>query len=131
MSYGVSERQRLERPVLKAVRDAARAIDVHAAQSDDASRMAEKDVHQLACLPSGTQHHVDDDVRCERAQAICRFGQPPAITDNLERAQRHCCRPPMKDRDVVVATNQLVSDMRADETRSADNQNAHAQTPRN
>jgi hypothetical protein len=33
----------------------------------------------------------------------------------------------MKDRDVVVATNQLVSDMWADETRSADNQNAHAQ----
>jgi hypothetical protein len=33
----------------------------------------------------------------------------------------------MKDRDVVVATNQLASDMRADETRSADNQNAHAQ----
>jgi hypothetical protein len=34
----------------------------------------------------------------------------------------------MKDRDVVVATNQLASDMRADETRSADNQDAHAQS---
>jgi hypothetical protein len=37
--------------------------------------------------------------------------------------------PRMKDRDVVVATNQFVSDMRADESRSADNQDAHAQIP--
>ena len=122
------ERQRLERSFLESVRDAARAIDVHAAQRDHASRMPAKDVHQLACLPSGTQHHVDDDVRCKRAKGICRFGQPPAIADNLSCARRHCCPPPMKHSDVVVAMNQLAGDMRADETRSADNQYVHLHT---
>ena len=85
---------------------------------DDASGMPTKDIHQLACLLSGAQHHVDDDVRCKRAKVVCGCCQPPAITDSLARARRHCCPPPMKNRDVVVATNQLVSDMRADETRS-------------
>jgi hypothetical protein len=34
---------------------------------------------------------------------------------------------PDETRDVVLATNQLASDMRADEARSADNQNARVQ----
>ena len=88
--------------------------------------MPAKDGHQLACLPARTEDHVDDHVRCERAKVVCRFGQPPAITENLARARRHGCSPPVKDRHVLVATNQLASDMRADKTRSADNENAHA-----
>jgi hypothetical protein len=57
--------------LLQAVRDAARAIDVHAANRDDAPRAPAKDVHQVAALPSGTEHHVDDDVGCKRMKIVC------------------------------------------------------------
>jgi len=104
------------------VQDAARAIDVTAAERDDAGGRAAEQAHQLARLGAGAENQIDDDIRRRRAQRGRVIAEGPPIADDLAGCGR---RAAVKDDDAVPLLLQRARDVRPDEATAADEKNPH------
>src|SRR5262249_15498057 len=122
----LGQRHRLERSRLRAVQDAAGAVDVAAAQRHDARRRAAEHVHERVRLPSRAQDQIDDDVRADLAQLVTMLGEPRAIakhfTGDLDLRFRVSA---VKEDDVVAGAGESGCDLRPDDPAAADQKNAH------
>jgi hypothetical protein len=121
------ERQRLELAWLETVKHPARAVHVHAAQREHASRDAAKQGHQLLRLPARAQDEVDDHLGPEGAEIGAEVGQVPPITNELTDAGRQLRRvgTAMEDRDVMTTADEAPDERRSDEPGATDDQDPH------
>ena len=113
-----------KRTRLGSVQDAARAVDVAAAERDNAEGRATEQAHQIARLRAGAENQIDDDVRRRRAQRPGMLAERPPIADDLVGCGR---RAAVKDHDVVALPLQRTRDVRADEAAAADKEDTHRQ----
>ncbi len=91
----------LQRPTLRAVRNAYRAVDVDAAQHDHASRRAAEDLHQLFGLRSRTDDQVNYDIGRKVLQFPSAGVEVVTVAPNLVNASGRGRRATVKDRDCV------------------------------
>src|SRR5262245_59749682 len=104
---------------------AARAVDVHAADGDDAPRIAAKRREERARLRLGAQDRVDDDIRrirAERRDEVRELAPMAWKVTNAGGRRRYAA----EYRDGVSEALELVHDSGADErSASADDKDAH------
>ncbi len=108
--------------------DAAGSIYIAAAQRHDACRSTPEHRHELACLASRAEHHVDDDVRDEGATRRRVRRQLSAIAEHLGHPFGNRVAAAMKDDDLVAGGQKSANGMRTDETGRADEQYTHRST---
>ena len=107
---------------------AARAIDIAAAERDDAAGRAAEDAEELARLTAGAEDQVDDDVRLNRAKLAGVVAKllPIAQDDwRLGTWNLELRTPAMEQNHLVSGVFERRRDVRPDKPRAADEQQPH------
>jgi len=109
------------------MKDATRAIDVHAADRDHSAPPSAEEVHQSRRLPARAQDDVEDDLGRERIEdGSVRIELTPIALDVLDAFRElNGVRAAMEHRNLMAARHQAPDDVRSDESGPADDENVH------
>jgi hypothetical protein len=102
------------------MKDAARAIDVAAAQGDGTPGNAAEHVEHLARLDARAEDEIDDYLGRQRAKPGCGVVEATTIADDFAGARGDSCLPAVEDDDVVTDALKLRTNERADEPGATD-----------
>jgi hypothetical protein len=102
------------------------AIDVHAAQHDEAPRHAGERADEVTRVCSRTRDHVDHDLRRELLQLGDVAREPVPISPDLPHAGRRLgTGPSMEEGDIVAGPLQQRDYEASDEPGATDDEDAH------
>src|SRR5262249_17758310 len=105
--------------------DSPGAINVHAAERDDAAGDAAKCVHELSSLTFGAEDEVDDYVELLALQGGTVICELVAMTDDLRCSFGSGSVAAMEDGYAVALVLKLLDDEWSDETGGADGEDFH------
>ncbi len=111
---------------LPAVQDSRDAVNIHAAEGDDAGNPTAEGIGQQTRLTLRAEDRVDDGLGRELAEDGLEARQIGAIAgDMFHTAERRYCPAAVKGCDLVALVSEGLSHKSPNETCAADDQNSH------